>query len=73
MPLRSPVYLSTCNTPGLPNNGNLDIELYDIDGTLIAGAGPAFGGNNGGGLNPELNVDGDIFAEDERIRIPAVH
>lgn len=58
--------------PGLPNNGNLDIELYDVDGTLIAGAGPNFGGNNGGGANPELNVDGDPFAENERIRIPAV-
>ena len=23
--------------PGLPNNGNLDIGLYDADGTLIAG------------------------------------
>jgi Ca2+-binding RTX toxin-like protein len=58
--------------PGLPGDGNLDIFLYDVDGTLIAGAGPDFGGNNGGGLNPELNVDGDAFAENERIRIPAV-
>ena len=37
--------------------------------TLIAGAGPNFGTNDGGA---ELNVDGDAFAEDERIRIPAV-
>lgn len=58
--------------PGLPGNGNLDIELYDRDGTLIAGSGPAFGGNDGGGTNPELNLDGDPAAEDERIRIPAV-
>ena len=54
--------------PGLPGNGNLDIELYDIDGTLIAGNG-IFGDNDGPN---ELDVDGDAFAEDERIRIPAV-
>ncbi|MCA9248970.1 MAG: hypothetical protein KDA42_17715, partial [Planctomycetales bacterium] len=58
--------------PGLPGDGNLDIEVYDVDGTLIAGHGPAFGGNDGAGLNPELNLDGDAFAEDERVRIPAV-
>ncbi|MGH3440664.1 MAG: calcium-binding protein, partial [Nitriliruptorales bacterium] len=58
--------------PGLPGDGNLNILLFDADGTLIAGNGPAFGGNDGGGLNPELDVDGDVFAEDERIRIPAV-
>ena len=58
--------------PGLPGNGNLNIELFDRDGTLIAGAGPAFGGNDGGGVNPELNLDGDAPSEDERIRIPAV-
>ncbi len=58
--------------PGLPGNGDLNIELYDVDGTLIAGGGPLFGGNNGTGLNPELDVDGDLFAENERIRIPAV-
>jgi len=58
--------------PGLPGNGNLDIYVYDIDGTLIAGSGGTFGGNDGAGLNPELNVDGDVFAENERIRIPAV-
>lgn len=55
--------------PGLPNNGNLDIGLYDADGTLIAGDGPNFGTNNG---SAELNVDGDVYAENERIRIPAV-
>ncbi|MFO0867988.1 MAG: dockerin type I domain-containing protein [Pirellulales bacterium] len=58
--------------PGLPGNGDLDIYVYDADGTLIAGNGPAWGGNNGSGANPELNVDGDTFAENERIRIPAV-
>ena len=26
--------------PGLPGNGNLDIELYDVDVMLIAGYGP---------------------------------
>jgi len=54
---------------GLPGNGNLDIEVYDVNGTLIAGGGPNFGANDGAG---ELNVDGDTFAENERIRIPAV-
>ncbi|HPM81293.1 MAG TPA: CHRD domain-containing protein [Candidatus Anammoximicrobium sp.] len=54
--------------PGLPGNGNLDIELYDVDGTLIAGNG-VFGNNDGAA---DLNVDGDSFAENERIRIPAV-
>lgn len=58
--------------PGLPNNGDLDIELYDATGALVAGAGPAFGGNNGGGVNPELNIDGDAAFEDERIRVPVV-
>ena len=58
--------------PGLPGNGDLDIYVYDADGTLIAGNGPLWGGNNGLGANPELNVDGDTFAENERIRIPAV-
>jgi hypothetical protein len=58
--------------PGLPGNGDLDIYVYDADGTLIAGNGPLWGGNNGSGANPELNVDGDTFAENERIRIPAV-
>ncbi len=58
--------------PGLPGNGNLDIELFDRDGTLIAGAGPNFGGNDGGGVNAELNLDGEAFAEDERIRVPVV-
>jgi len=53
----------------LPGNGNLDIELYDVDGTLIAGNGPDFGRNDG---PAELDVDGDSFAENERIRIPAV-
>ncbi|MFV1967724.1 MAG: dockerin type I domain-containing protein, partial [Pirellulaceae bacterium] len=55
--------------PGLPGDGNLDIELYDVDATLIAGSGPNFGINDGPN---ELEVDGDVFAEDERIRIPAV-
>ena len=53
---------------GLPGNGNLDIELFDADGTLIAGNGE-FGDNDG---PTELDVDGDGFAEDERIRIPSV-
>jgi Ca2+-binding RTX toxin-like protein len=55
--------------PGLPGNGNLDIELYDVDGTLIAGYGPNFGINDGPN---ELDVDGDSFNENERIRVPAV-
>ncbi len=54
--------------PGLPGNGNLDIELFDTDGTLIAGHGE-FGENDG---PSEVDLDGDVFAEDERIRIPAV-
>jgi hypothetical protein len=54
---------------GLPGNGNLNIQVLDIDGTTIAGAGPNFGINDGAG---ELNVDGDTFNEDERIRIPVV-
>ncbi len=54
--------------PGLPGNGNLDIELYDVDGTLIAGNG-TFGDNDG---SRELDTDGDAFGENERIRIPAV-
>ncbi|MDA1055059.1 MAG: dockerin type I domain-containing protein [Planctomycetota bacterium] len=54
--------------PGLPGNGNLDIEVYDIDGTLIAGNG-SFGDNDGAN---ELNTDGDAFAENERVRIPVV-
>ncbi|HID22870.1 MAG TPA: hypothetical protein EYP14_10790, partial [Planctomycetaceae bacterium] len=60
--------------PGLPDNGNLDIFVYDIDGDLVAprAVAPVFGGNDGTGDNPELNVDGDSFAEDERIRIPIV-
>ncbi|MFO0819097.1 MAG: dockerin type I domain-containing protein [Pirellulales bacterium] len=58
--------------PGLPGDGDLDIYVYDIDGTLIAGNGPLWGGNNGSGANPEFDVDGDVFAENERIRIPAV-
>ncbi|MEM8943849.1 MAG: hypothetical protein AAGD11_01595 [Planctomycetota bacterium] len=58
--------------PGLPNNGNLDIQLYDEAGNLIAGAGPNFGGNNNTGANPELNNDGDLAQENERIRVPVV-
>ena len=54
--------------PGLPGDGNLNIELYDVDGTLIAGNG-VFGDNDGAN---ELDTDGDAFNEDERIRIPAV-
>jgi Ca2+-binding RTX toxin-like protein len=59
---------------GLPGNGNLNIELFDRDGlpVAIAGAGPTFGGNDGAGVNPELNLDGEPFQEDERIRISAV-
>ncbi len=45
--------------PGLPGNGDLDIQLFDADGTLIVnGLGPNFGTN-----------DAD---SNERIRIPAV-
>ena len=61
--------------PGLPNNGDLQIEIYDADGFVngvplaIAGNGPNFGINNGAG---DTNNDGDPFAENERIRIPAV-
>ncbi|MGE0755831.1 MAG: Ig-like domain-containing protein [Pirellulaceae bacterium] len=54
--------------PGLPGNGNLDVELYDADGTRIAGHG-TFGDNDG---PAEFNPDGDAFGEDERIRIPTV-
>ncbi|MBI1314694.1 hypothetical protein GC176_25660, partial [bacterium] len=54
--------------PGLPGNGNLDIQVLDIDGTVIAGTG-TFGTNDGAG---ELNVDGDADAENERVRIPVV-
>ena len=52
--------------PGLPGDGNLDIFVFDIDGTQIAGAG-TFGGAGTG-----ADVDGDMFDENERIRIPAV-
>lgn len=55
--------------PGLPGDGNLDIQLYDRDGTLIAGGGPEFGTNDGAN---DFNLDGDAFLEDERTRIPAV-
>ena len=44
--------------PGLPDGGNLDIELYDADGTLIVDGLSAFGLN-----------DAD---DNERFRIPAV-
>lgn len=54
--------------PGLPGDGNLDIKVYDIDGTLIAGTG-AFGDNDGAS---ELDTDGDAFGENERVRIPVV-
>jgi Ca2+-binding RTX toxin-like protein len=54
--------------PGLPGNGNLDIQVRDIDGTVIAGTG-AFGENDSAS---ELNVDGDTDAENERVRIPVV-
>jgi Ca2+-binding RTX toxin-like protein len=52
--------------PGLPSNGNVDIQVYDADGQLIAAG---FGTNDG---PAELDVDGDVFAENERIRMPAV-
>ncbi|RLT12749.1 MAG: CHRD domain-containing protein [Planctomycetota bacterium] len=61
--------------PGLPSNGDLQIEVYDADGFVagvsapIAGNGPNFGTNNGAG---ETDNDGDTFAENERIRIPTV-
>ena len=55
--------------PGLPDDGNLDIFVYDIDGQLIVGNGPNFGTNDGA---TELDVDGDSFNEDERIRMPVV-
>ncbi len=61
--------------PGLPNNGNLQIEIYDADGFVngvplaIAGNGPNFGINDGAG---DTNLDGDTFLENERIRIPVV-
>ncbi|MGI8980394.1 MAG: dockerin type I domain-containing protein [Pirellulaceae bacterium] len=47
--------------PGLPNAGNLDIELYDVDGTLIVDGVL-------GGLDFGINDATD----NERIRIPAV-
>ena len=54
--------------PGLPGNGNLDIQVRDINGDVIAGTG-AFGENDSAS---ELNVDGDADAENERVRIPVV-
>ena len=42
----------------LPAAGDLNIQVLDIDGTVIAGSGPLFGTNDATG--------------DERIRIPAV-
>ncbi|MBI1916750.1 MAG: hypothetical protein HYS12_18750, partial [Planctomycetes bacterium] len=51
--------------PGLPANGNLNIEVYDSDGTLIAGNG-TFGDNDGGA---ELETAPN---QNERVRIPAV-
>ncbi|HND52074.1 MAG TPA: hypothetical protein PLV92_06750, partial [Pirellulaceae bacterium] len=56
--------------PGLPNNGNLNIEVYDVDGTLIAGNNPLLWGSNDS-VN-ELDTDGDAFNENERVRIPVV-
>ena len=44
--------------PGLPGDGNLDVELYDADGTLIVDGLGAFGLNDA--------------TDNERIRIPAV-
>jgi Ca2+-binding RTX toxin-like protein len=58
----------TSGRPGLPGNGNLDIQVRDIDGDIIAGTG-AFGENDSAA---ELNVDGDTDAENERVRIPVV-
>ena len=41
---------------------------------LIAGGGPLFGGNDGSGTNPELNVDGDAFFEAaQQLDVLAVH
>jgi hypothetical protein len=62
--------VASSGRPGLPGNGNLDIFVFDSDGTLIAGIGPTFGGNDNGGLNPELDVAPNLA--NERIRIPAV-
>ncbi len=47
--------------PGLPNAGNLEVELYDVDGTLIVDGVL-------GGLDFGINDATD----NERIRIPAV-
>lgn len=49
--------------PGLPASGDLQIELYDADGTLIVD-GVA------GGVVPEFGLND--ATDDERIRIPAV-
>jgi hypothetical protein len=47
----------------LPGQGNLQIEVLDADGTVIAGGGPNFGTNDGAA---------DFSTDDERIRIPVV-
>jgi Ca2+-binding RTX toxin-like protein len=47
----------------LPGRGNLQIQVLDADGTVIAGSGPNFGTNDG---------PGDFSVDDERIRIPVV-
>src|SRR6185503_16225661 len=49
--------------PGLPNAGNLEIELYDVDGTLIVDS-------VAGGITPEFGLND--ATDNERIRIPAV-
>ncbi len=62
------VYFSVLGTvpsgrPALPNAGNLDIELYDVDGTLIVDS-------VAGGVVPEFGLND--ATDNERIRIPAV-
>ncbi|MFN0016898.1 MAG: dockerin type I domain-containing protein [Pirellulaceae bacterium] len=52
--------------PGLPSNGNLDIQVQDAAGNVIAAS---FGGNDGTGTNPELDT---APLANERVRIPAV-
>lgn len=55
------VYFQDYNPELLPAGGDIDIEVYDADGTLIAGSvNPLFGSN-------ESAVDAD-----ERVRIPVV-
>ncbi len=58
------VYFNAFNPELLPQGGNTYIEVYDSDGTFVAGNGPNFGSNDELGTN--------VRDDDERVRIPAV-